>query len=60
MFTALEAPYGGCTGLCIASLGVRKAQPGPGVERKKETASFIHCDVFAVTYSSLFGENNPY
>lgn len=60
MFTALEAPYGGCTGLCMAALGARKAQPRPGVERKKETPCFIHCDVFAVTYSSLFGENNPY
>lgn len=60
MFTALEASYGGCTGLCITALGARKAEPSPRLKRKKETSCFINCDVFGVPYSSLFGKNNPY
>lgn len=31
----------------------------PGVEKKKETARFIHCDVFGVPYSSLSVKTTP-
>lgn len=37
----------------------KKGRTKPGVERKKETACFIHCDVFGVLYSSLSVKTTP-